>query len=135
MLGESPEEPVRALALSLLIPAALIAQDKPAADVKVGTGVAKMEIEGEAKAFSVAPDTKIWVWTKVSGMADKGISVVFEKGGKAVFKQELKVARSPYRTHAYRTFRAADAGNWTAKVVGEDGAVLGSTEFTVEIKK
>jgi hypothetical protein len=126
---------MRALALSLLIPAALIAQDKPAAEVKVGTGVAKMEIEGEAKAFSVAPDTKIWVWTKVTGEADKSISVVFEKGGKEVFKQSLKVARSPFRTHAYRTFRAADAGSWSAKVVAEDGTVLGSVEFTVEIKK
>lgn len=138
---------MRALALTLLIPAALIAplqahaparisgQDKPSAEVKVGTGVSKMEIEGEAKTFAIAPDTKIWVWTKVTGEADKSISVVFEKGGKEVYKQSLKVARSPYRTHAYRTFRGADAGSWTAKVVAEDGEVLGSTEFTVEIKK
>jgi hypothetical protein len=127
---------MRALALSLLIPAALIAaEEKPSAEVKVGSGVSKMEIEGESKSFSVAPDTKIYVWTKVSGMTDHTISVVFEKGGKSVFKQELKVARSPYRTNAYRTFRAADAGSWTAKVVSEDGTVLGSVEFTVEIKK
>lgn len=126
---------MRALVLALMIPAALIAQEKASAEVKVGSGISKMELEGESKAFTVAPDTKIYVWTKVTGMADKGISVVFEKGGKAVFKQDLKVARTPYRTNAYRTFRAHDAGSWTAKVVAEDGAVLGSTEFTVEIKK
>ena len=69
--------------------------EEPSADVKVGTGVEKMELQGEAKSFKVSAGTKLWVWTKVSGAAEGSISVVFEKDGKAAFKQELKVPRSP----------------------------------------
>jgi len=61
------------------------------------------------------------------------ISIVFAKGGKTVFQQKLDVKSSPYRTHPNRTFRAGDAGAWTAKVLGPDGAELGSASFTVEI--
>ena len=110
------------------------AQDaKPAAEVKVGTGVEKMELQGEAASFKVAAGTKLYAWTKVSGAADSTITVVFSKGDRTT-KQELKVPRSPYRTNAYRTFRAGDAGSWTVKVLAADGAELGKAEFSVEIQ-
>ncbi|MCE1203522.1 MAG: DUF2914 domain-containing protein [Holophagaceae bacterium] len=103
------------------------------AEVKVGTGIEKMELKGEAKAFKVAAGAKIHAWTKVSGAADTTIAVVFTKGDKSS-RQELKVPRSPYRTHAYRTFRMGDEGAWTAKVLAADGAELGKAEFTVEFQ-
>jgi len=103
------------------------------AEVKVGTGVEKMELQGESASFKVAAGTKIYAWTKVTGAADTTIAVVFNKGEKTS-RQELKVPRSPYRTNAYRTFRKGDEGAWTAKVVGADGAELGSAAFTVEIQ-
>jgi hypothetical protein len=59
--------------------------------------------------------------------------VVFTKGDRSS-KQELKVPRSPYRTNAYRTFRAGDAGNWTVKILAGDGVELGSAAFSVEIQ-
>lgn len=114
---------------------ALVAQDAPSAEVKVGTGVEKMVLQGEAADFKVAANTKIYVWTVVKGAADSTITVSFEKDGKQVSKQELKVARSPYRTWAFRTFRAGDAGKWTAKVLGADGKALGEAAFTVEVEK
>ena len=40
------------------------------AEVKVGTGIEKMELQGEAKTFTVAAGAKIHVWTKVTGAAD-----------------------------------------------------------------
>lgn len=125
---------MRALALSLQIPAALIAQDKASAEVKVGLKVDQMTIQGESGNFSIPAGTRIFMWTKVSGSAESSVQAVFEKGGKEVFKQELKVPRSPYRTHAYRTFRTGDGGAWTVKVVGANGEVLGKAEFTVEVK-
>lgn len=103
------------------------------AEVKVGTGIEKMELQGESKAFTVAAGSKVHVWTKVTGAADTTIAVVFTKGEK-MSRQELKVPRSPYRTNAYRTFRKGDEGAWTAKVVGADEAELGAVAFTVEIK-
>ncbi|MBI3132595.1 MAG: DUF2914 domain-containing protein [Acidobacteria bacterium] len=114
---------------------ALVAQDAPSAEVKVGTGVEKMALQGEATEFKVAANTKIYAWTSVKGAADSTITVSFEKDGKQVSKQELKVARSPYRTWAFRTFRAGDAGKWTAKVLDADGKALGEAAFTVEVEK
>jgi hypothetical protein len=109
------------------------AETKAAAEVKVGTGVEKMELQGEAAAFKVAANTKIYAWTKVTGAADSSITVVFSKGDKTS-KQELKVPRSPYRTNAYRTFRTGDDGSWTVKVLAADGAELGTATFTVELQ-
>jgi len=109
------------------------AEVKASAEVKVGTAVEKMELQGEATSFTVAAGTRIYVWTKVTGAADSTISVVFSKGDKTS-KQELKVPRSPYRTHAYRTFRQGDEGAWSAKVVAADGTELGSASFSVAIQ-
>lgn len=134
--------------ITLLLPVALTAQapaakpkaapapeaaaEKPHADVKVGTAVEKMELTGEATDFKVPAGTKIYAWTKVWGAGDTA-TVVFSKG-EASTKVELKVPHSPYRTHAYRTFRAGDGGSWTVKVLGADGAELGAASFTVEIQ-
>lgn len=127
----------QAFFLPLLACAALVAQApapkadaKAGAEVKVGTAVEKMELQGEATSFKVAAGTKIYAWTKVTGAADSTITVVFSKGDRTS-KQELKVPRSPYRTNAYRTFRAGDEGSWTVKVLAADGAELGTASFTV----
>jgi hypothetical protein len=106
---------------------------KASAEVKVGTGVEKMELQGESASFKVAAGTKIYAWTKVAGAADSSITVVFSKGDRTS-KMELKVPRSPYRTNAYRTFRKGDEGSWTVKVLAADGAELGKADFTVEFE-
>lgn len=124
----------RALIL-LSIPTLLVAQsaEAPKAEVKTGLGIEKFELTGESSDFKVAPDTKIHAWVRVTGITEGAVTVVFAKAGKEVSKQELKVAHSPYRTHAYRTFRKGDDGAWTVKVVGADGAALGSADFKVAI--
>jgi len=146
-----PEPTMRIAALiTLVIPVALLAQApapkpkaeaapapeatslKPHAEVKVGTAVEKMEVVGEATDFKVPAGTKIYAWTKVWGAGDTA-TLVFSKGD-ASTKVELKVPHSPYRTHAYRTFRQGDGGSWTVKVLGADGTELGSASFTVEIQ-
>jgi hypothetical protein len=128
---------MRTLLLSaFLLPVALVAQStpiRPHAELKIGTGVEKMEVVGEAASFSVAAGSKIYVWAKVMGAADTTVTAVFSKGDKTS-KQELKVPRSPYRTNAYRTFRKGDEGEWTVKLIGAEAAELGSATFKVEIK-
>ena len=119
--------------LALAIPAVMMAADAPKADIKMGLGIENHEITGEAAEFKVAAGTKIYAWTKVTG-AEGSVTVVFQKDGKEVSKQELKVPRSPYRTNAFRTFRKGDAGAWTVKVMGADGAELGSAAFKVEME-
>jgi hypothetical protein len=115
----------------LLLATTALAQAK--ADVKVGTAVEKYEVTGASDSFKVEPNTKLYVGTKVSGVENDKITVVFFKDGKEASKTELKVPRNPYRTHAYKTIRAGDSGAWTVKVMGPDGAELGSSNFQVEV--
>jgi hypothetical protein len=124
------------MALSLVASAAFAQDAAPAAvaaEVKIGTAVVNHEIEGEATAFTVAPDTRLYAWVKVTGAADSTITVAFLKDGAEVSKVELSVPRSPYRTHAYKTIRAGDAGSWTASVRSADGAELTKADFTVAL--
>lgn len=121
---------------ALLIPSLLVAQGtpiRPHAELKTGTAVEKMEIVGESSDFKVASGTRIFVWANVMGAADTAVTFVFSKGDKTS-KQELKVPRSPYRTHAYRTFRKGDDGEWIVKLIGDQEAVLGSATFKVEVE-
>jgi hypothetical protein len=123
-------------ALKLLLPALLLTTTAFAAgkaEVKVGTAIEKYEVQGSSDTFKVAPDTKLYAGTKVTGVENDKITVVFLKNGAEASKVELKVPRTPYRTHAYKTIRAGDSGNWTVKVLGPDGAELGSTDFKVEV--
>ncbi|MBS1766348.1 MAG: DUF2914 domain-containing protein [Acidobacteria bacterium] len=123
----------RALIL-FAMPALLAAQEAPKAVVKTGLGIENYEITGESSDFTVAPDTQIHAWVKVTGVTDGSITLVFLKGDQEKSKQDLKVPHSPYRTHAYRTFRKGDDGAWSVKVIGADGSMLGSTQFKVAIK-
>jgi hypothetical protein len=126
----------RTLFTAFLLPALLQAQStpiRPHAELKAGTAIEKMEIAGEAAEFKVPAGTKIYVWSKVIGAADTTVTFVFNKGDNSS-KQELKVPRSPYRTNAYRTFRKGDDGEWTVKLMGDQGAELGSTTFKVDIQ-
>lgn len=123
-------------ALKFLLPALLLSTTALAAgkaDVKVGTAIEKYEVQGASDTFKVAPDTKLYAGTKVSGVENDKVTVVFLKNGAEASKVELKVPRSPYRTHAFKTIRAGDSGNWTVKVLGPDGAEIGSTDFKVEV--
>jgi hypothetical protein len=123
-------------ALKLLLPALLLTTTAYAAEatVKVGTGVEKYEVTGASDSFTVAPNTRIYAATKLTGVEPGTVNVIWSKDGKEVSKTELKVPRASYRTHAYRTFRTGDSGAWTAKVVGTDGTELGSTSFQVQVQ-
>ncbi len=124
-----------AAVVALLISATfapLRATEATSTEVKVGTSVEKTELQGAATTFKIAPGARLWVWTRVNGVGDH-ITVVFEKNGKQVYKQELKVPHTPYRTNAYRTFRAGDGGEWTATVLDGEGKEIAKTTFTVEV--
>ncbi len=136
----------KTLLVALALPLALAAQEaKPGtappkssvqAELKVGTGVEKKDIAGAATEFRIAPDTKLYAWARVTGASSgEKVSLAFFRGETKVFAQELSVGGSPWRVHAYRTFRAGDAGEWTAKLLGSDGSEIASAAFKVEIAK
>ena len=126
-----------ALIALLLAPSVLLgAEAAPSAAVKVGTGIENRDVTGEAAELKVAPDTNVYLWTKVSGLpADAKLKLVFARGEKTAWERERTAAGSPYRLWVYRTFRAGDSGEWAAKVLGPDGAELGAVKFQVEIQK
>ncbi len=137
LVAEEAKKPAEAAKPAAAAPAASAKEKAGAtAELKVGTGVEKKEIAGAAESFKIAPDTKLYVWAKVTGVAKDGkVTLAFFKGGKEAFKKELSVAGSPWRLNAYKTFRAGDAGDWTAKALGGDGAELATVKFKVEIEK
>lgn len=126
-----------ALLALLLAPSLLLgAEANPSATVKVGTGIENRDVTGEAATLQIAADTNVYLWAKVSGLpADATVKLVFARGEVAVWEHERVAAGSPYRLWVYRTFRAADSGEWTAKILGPDGTELGSVSFQVEIAK
>lgn len=112
-----------------------LAAQETSAEVKVGRGIEAMEVKDPSGTFAIPENTRIFVWTKVTGCADSRITIQFFHGDRLVAKQELPIPRSPFRTYAYRTFRAGDGGAWTAKVMAQDGKELGAATFQVEIQK
>jgi len=129
---------VRSALIALLLAPSLLlgAEATPSAEAKVGTGVEDRVLTGEATEFKVAPDTKIYLWTKVSGLpADGTVKLAFARGDRTAYEREFTVAASPYRLFVYKTFRAGDSGEWTAKVLGPDGQELAGLKFQVEIQK
>jgi len=124
--------------LLLLAPAVALAQPaespKDATELKIGTGVENHEITGAATEFKVSADTKIYAWARVQGVAPgTGISIVFKKGDKEIFKKDLPIPSTPYRVAVYKTFRKGDSGDWSGSVLGPDGKELASASFKVEI--
>ena len=124
---------MRPLILAALLATLPALAEAPSAEVKVGLAMDKLEITGASSAFQVPAGTRIHAWAKVTGCAGGKVTFVFLKGDRKAFAQELAVPRSPHRTNAYRTFRAGDAGAWTAQVLC-DGQEIGKAEFKVELK-
>lgn len=102
-------------------------------ELKLCLAVESREPKEASASFKVAAGTKIWAWTKVAGVAPGDYAIVFRKGDTEVFRQKLAVPSVPWRTQAYKTFRAGDGGAWTAALVGPDDKDAASAPFTVEI--
>lgn len=106
--------------------------DKPAAktdasaEVKVGTGVEKFEIAGEATSFPAG--TTVFVWSRVLN-AEGSIKHVWKRDGKEVWTATLPVGSKRWSTQSRRTI--PKAGAWEVEVQTESGASLGSVSFTI----
>jgi hypothetical protein len=97
------------------------------AEVKVGTGVEKHEIVGEAATFPTG--TTIWVWSRVVN-GEGNIKHVWKRDGKDMWTATLKVGSKRWSTQSRRAIPTA--GSWTVDVQTEAGASLGTVSFTVQ---
>jgi hypothetical protein len=128
-----------ALAIAFLVSVPAAAQQQAAAsetELKAGLGIEKMELTEAADSFKVAPDTKIYAWARVRGVAPgSSVALAFSKGDKEIYRKEITIPSVPYRINAYRTFRSGDAGDWKITLSGADGKEIASTNIKVEITK
>ncbi len=97
------------------------------ADVKVGTGVEKHEIVGEAATFPAG--TTVWVWSLVTN-GEGNIKHVWKRDGKEVWTATLPVGSKRWSTQTRRAIPAA--GSWAVDVQTEAGASLGTVSFTIQ---
>jgi hypothetical protein len=96
------------------------------AEVKVGTGVEKHEITGEAATFPV--DTTVWVWSRVHD-GEPSVKHVWKKDGKEIWSATLDIGSKLWST---QTRRVLKAGNYSVDVTTADGATIGTVSFTVQ---
>ena len=97
------------------------------AEVKVGTGVEKHEITGEAASFPAG--TTVWVWSRVKN-AEGNVKHVWKRDGKDVWTATLPVGSKRWSTQSRRAITTA--GSWSVDVQTEAGASIGTVSFTIQ---
>ena len=97
------------------------------AEVKAAKGVDKKEPVEPGDTFTAG--TKVWIWSRVTGLAGTSIKHVWKKDDKQVWQATLKVGGPRWTTSSRRQLKA---GSYTVDVVGADGSTLGSVSFTVQ---
>ena len=97
------------------------------AEVKVGTGVEKHEIVGEAASFPAG--STVFVWSRVLN-GEGNIKHVWKLDGKDVWTANRAVGSKRWSTQSRRAI--PKAGNWSVDVQTEAGASLGTVSFTVQ---
>ncbi|MEO7731450.1 MAG: DUF2914 domain-containing protein [Kofleriaceae bacterium] len=97
------------------------------AEVKVGTGVEKHEIAGEAASFPAG--TTVWVWSRLTN-AEGNVKHVWKLDGKDVWTATLAVGSKKWSTQSRRAI--TKPGSWSVDVQTEAGASLGTVSFTVQ---
>ena len=113
--------------LVLLTAGLAFADDKPTAEIKVGTGVENHEIVGEAATFPAG--TTVWVWSRISN-GEGSIKHVWKQGDKELWTATLPVGSKRWSTQSRRTM--SKAGDYEVEVLGADGSSLGTVKFTVQ---
>ncbi|MFH1260074.1 MAG: DUF2914 domain-containing protein [Elusimicrobiota bacterium] len=99
--------------------------------LKIGTGIATKEIDGENTAFPVSVG-KVYCWSLIEG-AQEPIEIKHQwlREGQLVSEVPLNVKYPRFRTWSYKTLAPELAGNWEVKIVDSQENVLGSLSFKV----
>lgn len=98
------------------------------AEVKTAKGVDKREPVEPGSSFEAG--TTVWAWSLVSGAEGTTVKHVWKKDGAEVWHANLKIGSKKWTTYSRRTIKKA--GSYSVDVVGEDGTVLGTTDFTIQ---
>lgn len=109
-------------------PAPAPAASGASAEVKAAKGVEKREPVEPGSSFEAG--TTVWAWSLVSGAQGTTVKHVWKKDGAEMWHANLKIGSKKWTTYSRRTIKKA--GAYSVDVVGEDGSVLGTTEFTIQ---
>lgn len=124
-----------ALALSLAVPSRAAEEKAPAPVAVVKSALCTAISDREPMDPQPSPARfetrmrRIYYWNALTAVKPpRTVRHVWKRDGKTVSDVKLKVkhARSRMWSHA-----AAERGDWTVDVVGEDGHVLAQAKFTV----
>lgn len=103
--------------------------------LKMGSGVVKRRLKGEASRF-VIDGSRVHAYAVLSNPEGppKTVQMVWFKDGVRQWAVDLKVGRSArWRTWSYTSLkRAKQIGAWTVRVYDEAGAELGHIDFRVD---
>ena len=76
---------------------------------------------------------KVYCFTRVSALETTSIKHVWYLEGEKRAELTFTVGASPsWRTSSSKIIRPVDSGNWKIEVLGPDGEILKTAEFTVE---
>jgi hypothetical protein len=119
------------LALSLLGGAvALAAAGNPSATATVCTSVKERTPEGAATTFATAVG-QLYCFSEVTNGEPK-VAHVWYHGDKEVFRIELPVHGTRWRTWSAKKIPASMTGAWHVEVVDSAGKVLATAAFAVQ---
>ncbi len=102
------------------------------AEIKFGTEVEEREIVDEAETF---PEDvyRVYAWSVITGAeTPTKVTHIWEHEGKVIQEIDLDVNYARFRTWSYKTMGPYFTGEWTVRVVDEDGNVLEEGSFTIQ---
>jgi len=92
----------------------------------------RMPVE-RATTFS-GVGTTIQAWIEAKSDIDTEVTITWRKGDKVSFEFKMRVGKSPHwRTWARKKIRKSDAGQWYADIRDENGVLLVSMPFVIEV--
>jgi hypothetical protein len=88
---------------------------------------------GASDRFSVSAEPRPSVCVRVVHPREKEeVAVIWEKSGGSVRRGKLTIKPThAYRTRAYLVLRREDVGDWTVRILSQDGVELASHAFQV----
>jgi hypothetical protein len=125
----------------LALAVALAAQEPQGQMAQEGLAVAEAVITGSvmdrqpgASLDTVAADMgQVYCWSRITGAQEETtIEHVWYKGDVEMARVQLTVAGSNWRTWSSKNIEPIWTGAWHVDIVGPDGTVLDTVNFTVE---
>lgn len=123
---------VSALLGVLIVPATALASAVSVGEAAIGTGVEDRALVGQGLQFDSAVG-KLYAFTRIIGApAETRVSHQWYYGDQLMAEVSLPVRGANWRTWSTKSVMPGWVGNWRVDVVGEDGEVLDSLNFTIQ---